>query len=185
MIRYIVSKQSISSISMSQTSRIKLSEWAKLNDYSYNGAYNLFKKGGLAGVQLTNGTILVDECQPNAVSIEKPVAKPENTKCYVYASTGNHQHHDVLVKQVNHLISYCNKHGYEIASICQEYVEEGGVGYSRPKLLELLSDLESLETHQKVLVVDESLLFDDFCQTILERLLKKCGVCLIAVGCNK
>lgn len=184
MIRYIVSKQSISSIYMSQISRIKLSEWAKLNGYSYNGAYNLFKKGGLAGVQLSNGTILVDERQPNVVSIERPSIKPENTKYYVYASTGSHQHHDVLVKQVNHLISYCNKHGYEIAHICQEYVEEGGVGGFRPKLLELLSDLESLEAHQKVLVVDESLSFDDFCQTILERFLKKCDIRLIAVGYN-
>lgn len=166
---------------MYQLNRIKLSEWAKLNGYTYNGAYNLFKKGGLTGVQLSNGTILVDERQPNAVSIEKPAAKPEHTKYYVYASTDNHQHHDVLVNQVNRLISYCNKSGFEIARICQEYVEEGGVGGSRPKLLELLSDLERLETHQKVLVVDESLSFDGFCHTVLERLLEKCDTQLVVV----
>ena len=42
---------------------IKLSEWAKLNGYSYSGAYNLFKQGKLPvrTQQLDTGTILVGD----------------------------------------------------------------------------------------------------------------------------
>lgn len=41
--------------------KIKLSKWAKLNNYTYNGAYNLFKTNGIEGaIQLSSGTILVE-----------------------------------------------------------------------------------------------------------------------------
>lgn len=41
---------------------MKLSQWAKKNNLSYNTAYRHFKAGRIAGArQLSTGTILVDE----------------------------------------------------------------------------------------------------------------------------
>ena len=41
---------------------IKLSQWAANNNYTYNGAYQLFKRGGISNTKvLPSGTILVQE----------------------------------------------------------------------------------------------------------------------------
>jgi len=55
---------------------IKLSKWAKLNDYSYRGAYGLFKAGGIPkSKQMRSGTILV-EVEPEKPSLHFPVPEP-------------------------------------------------------------------------------------------------------------
>ncbi len=40
---------------------IKLSKWAKLNDYTYRGAYGAFRNGKIEGAkQLASGAIVVE-----------------------------------------------------------------------------------------------------------------------------
>lgn len=45
---------------MDTTKRMKLSEFAKLNDLTYNSALRLFKKGEIKGIQTPSGTIRVE-----------------------------------------------------------------------------------------------------------------------------
>lgn len=45
---------------MDTTKRMKLSEFAKLNDLNYKTALALFKKGEIKGIQTTSGTIRVE-----------------------------------------------------------------------------------------------------------------------------
>lgn len=45
---------------MDTTKRMKLSEFAKLNDLKYKTALNLFKKGEIKGIQTASGTIRVE-----------------------------------------------------------------------------------------------------------------------------
>lgn len=45
---------------MDTTPRMKLSEFAKLNNLNYRSALNLFKKGEIKGVQTAGGTIRVE-----------------------------------------------------------------------------------------------------------------------------
>lgn len=41
--------------------KIKLSQWAKLNGYTYHGAHRLFKNNKIPNaIQTTTGTILVE-----------------------------------------------------------------------------------------------------------------------------
>ena len=45
---------------MDTTKRMKLSEFAKLNDLNYRTALVLFKKGEIKGIQTASGTIRVE-----------------------------------------------------------------------------------------------------------------------------
>lgn len=45
---------------MDTTKRMKLSEFAKLNDLNYKTALSLFKKGEIKGIQTPSGTIRVE-----------------------------------------------------------------------------------------------------------------------------
>jgi hypothetical protein len=50
---------------------IRLSEWARINGYSYSGAYNLFKQGKLPvkAEQLPSGTILVQDAPKTSCKV--------------------------------------------------------------------------------------------------------------------
>jgi hypothetical protein len=37
--------------------KIKLAEWARIHDYTYRGAYNVYKRGDIKGEQTPSGTI--------------------------------------------------------------------------------------------------------------------------------
>lgn len=52
---------------MDITPRMKLSEFAKLNDLNYRTALNLFRKGEIKGVQTASGTIRVEGWNPEKV----------------------------------------------------------------------------------------------------------------------
>ena len=52
---------------MDTTPRMKLSEFAKLNNLNYRSALNLFQKGEIKGIQAESGTIRVEGWNPEKV----------------------------------------------------------------------------------------------------------------------
>jgi putative resolvase len=108
---------------------MKLSQWAKKNNYTYRGAYNVFKRGLIPGArQLPTGTVIIDE----------PVTptKPEHT--VVYARVSSSENRDSLESQANRVVQYCNARGWTVHQVVKECAS--GLNDSRPKLQKIFSD---------------------------------------------
>lgn len=108
--------------------RIKLSQWAKMNDYTYRGAYNLFKNGTLSGVQTQTGTILID--------VQETVVKPEHN--VVYARVSSSENRPNLDSQADRVVQFCNAKGWIVHEIVKECAS--GLNDRRPKLSKVLSE---------------------------------------------
>lgn len=113
---------------------IKLSHWAKLNCYSYRGAFVLFQKGGIPGSkQLPSGAIVVeidDESQ-----YQQP-AKPEYN--VVYARVSSSENKSNLESQATRVSDFCTANGWIVHSVVKECAS--GLNDNRPKLLKILRD---------------------------------------------
>ena len=63
---------------------MKLSEWAKKHDYTYRGAYNVYKAGKIPNAQqLPTGTIIIDEPKTETkpkLSVKKKPFNPKEKK---------------------------------------------------------------------------------------------------------
>ena len=109
--------------------RIKLSEWAKTNNYSYKGAYRLWKSGRfpLKTIQLETGTILVEQELKSAI---------KNT--VIYCRVSSHDQKSDLDRQEERLKVFASSQGY----IVQKTFKEIGSGLNgkRNKLLSILKD---------------------------------------------
>jgi predicted site-specific integrase-resolvase len=111
---------------------IKLSQWAKNNDMSYNGAYQLFLKNQLPNsYRLVSGTIMVREnIQP---------LRAEYTAVYCRVSTPK-QKNDLL-RQVEFVETFCAAKGWVINKIYKEVAS--GLNDDR-KQLNLLLDNKNI-----------------------------------------
>lgn len=107
--------------------KIKLSEWAKLNNYTYRGAYNVFKRGDIKGEQTPSGTILI---------YEEEITKTEYN--VVYARVSSSENKDNLNSQAERISQFCNAKGW----IVNEIIKECGSGLNdkRPKLQKILEE---------------------------------------------
>jgi predicted site-specific integrase-resolvase len=106
---------------------IKLSEWAKLNNYTYRGAFGLFKRGGIPDCkQFTNGTILV--------------GKPDEKLSYnvIYARVSSSENKSNLESQALCISQFCNAKGWVINEIIKEC--GSGLNDNRPKLEKILKE---------------------------------------------
>lgn len=108
---------------------LRLSQWAKQNGYSYQGAYEMYARGQLPNaIKLPSGSIIVQEKTTDV--------KPEKTVIYCRVSTPK-QKND-LESQVERMKSFCAAHGYIVDRVYKEVAS--GLNDNRPKLAEILED---------------------------------------------
>lgn len=111
--------------------RIKLSKWAKLNGYSYHGAFRLFKKGLIKNaIQTETGSIFVDAESNNVVN-----NKDEHT--VVYARVSSTENKENLETQASRVVDFCAANGWVVNDVVKECAS--GVNDKRPKLNKILS----------------------------------------------
>lgn len=93
-------------------SSIKLSKWAKLNGYSYRGAYELYKNGGIANsYTLPSGSIMVAD--------QYPISTGGNDTI-IYARVSTPAQKNDLTRQVDYISSYCAANGWSVSKIYKE-----------------------------------------------------------------
>lgn len=112
---------------------MKLSEWARENDVSYNTAHSWFKKGILPceSKQLPTGTILVyPDKEVNDYSDEEKVV--------LYARVSSHDQKDDMRRQMDRLKDYASAKGFVVDDQVSEVAS--GLNSNRKKLGNLLSD---------------------------------------------
>lgn len=117
---------------MGGVKRVKLSQYARDNGLTYHGAYKLFKRGSLKGIQLDTGTILIDVGADEGID-------PERARVAVtYARVSSSENKDNLKSQSERLRDFAAARGLEIH---KEVLETGsGLNDTRPKLARLFDD---------------------------------------------
>lgn len=108
---------------------MKLSEYAKKNNLTYQSALRHWKNGLLNGKQLATGTIVIFEDDSEAV-------KNKIVQVATYARVSSPQNKDNLDKQQDRLIDYANAKGYKTIYNIKEI--GSGLNDSRPQLIKLL-----------------------------------------------
>ena len=108
---------------------LRLSQWAKQNGYSYQGAYEMYARGHLpSAIKLPSGSIIVQE--------QNRTIKQEKTVIYCRVSTPK-QKND-LESQVDRMKTFCLANGFVVDKVYKEIAS--GLNDSRPKLAEILED---------------------------------------------
>ena len=108
---------------------MKLSEYARKNNITYQTALRHWKNGLLNGKQLATGTIVIFDDDSEAVDF-KPL------QIATYARVSSTQNKDNLNKQQDRLIDYANAKGYKTLYNIKEI--GSGLNDSRPQLIKLL-----------------------------------------------
>lgn len=108
---------------------MKLSQWAKKNNYTYRGAFNVFHKGLIPNSrQLPTGTIVIDD-PPKEQKVEYNV---------VYARVSSSENKLNLDSQAERVSQFCNARGWVVHEIVKECAS--GLNDKRPKLQKILKD---------------------------------------------
>jgi len=110
---------------------IKLSEWAKLNSYTYRGAFNLFQQGLIEGAkQLATGTILID--------IGEKSREKKKEYVVVYARVSSSVNKPNLESQAERMVQFCNAKGWQVDEVVRECAS--GLNDKRPKLNKIFAE---------------------------------------------
>lgn len=109
--------------------RIKLSKWAKLNDYTYRGAYNLYLRGDINCIKTPTGSILVEFEETECVGSDYNV---------VYSRVSSSENKNNLERQANRVCQFCNAKGWVVNEVVKECAS--GLNDSRPKLQKILRE---------------------------------------------
>lgn len=109
--------------------KIKLSKWAEMNDYTYRGAYNLYKNGSLKTSKTKTGSILV-EVDDDGVD--------ESEYTVVYARVSSSENKKNLDTQAERVSNFCYAKGWVVNEVVKECAS--GLNDSRPKLLKIFTD---------------------------------------------
>lgn len=108
---------------------MKLSQWAKNNNYTYRGAFNVFKRGLIPNSrQLPTGTIVIDDTSKER-KIEYNI---------VYARVSSSENKINLNSQAERVSQFCNAKGWIVNEIIKECAS--GLNDSRPKLQKILRE---------------------------------------------
>lgn len=137
---------------------MKLSQYAKQNNLSYQTAWNHWKKGIINAKQLPSGTIVVEDDSEN------------NNKniCVIYTRVSSSENKLNLDSQADRLYQYAIVKGYQIYKIVKEI--GSGVNDSRPKLIDILQD-----NNYSVLIVEHKDRLTRFGFNYIETLFKSIG----------
>ena len=146
---------------------IKLTQWAKLHDYTYRGAFGLFKRGGIPNSkQLFGGAIVVEVEDETPVQVEKPEHN------VVYARVSSSENRSNLDSQAARVCQFCNAKGW----VVHEVVKECGSGLNdcRPKLDKLLKSRSATR-----LIVEHKDRLTRFGFNYIESLMTDCEIVVI------
>ena len=108
---------------------MKLSQWAKKNNYSYRGAFGLFQRG------------LIPNCSrtaTNRIRIEDISEKKRDEYNVVYTRVSSSENKPNLDSQAERVCQFCNAKGWVVHGIVKECAS--GLNDSRPKLQKILKD---------------------------------------------
>jgi len=108
---------------------MKLSEYARKNNLTYQSALRHWTIGLLNGKQLATGTIVIFDDDSEAV-------KTKTVQVATYARVSSTQNKENLDKQQERLIDYANAKGYKTLYNIKEI--GSGLNDSRPQLIKLL-----------------------------------------------
>lgn len=111
---------------------IKLSHWAKLNGYTYQGAFRLHQKGLIENTKvLPTGTILVQEEEDISIP-----SKNTTNEYIIYCRVSSSKQRDDLDRQVSRMTNFATNNGYTIKKV---YKEVGsGMNDNRQELLRMI-----------------------------------------------
>lgn len=117
--------------------KLRLSQWAKQNGYSYQGAYEMYARGQLPNaIKLPSGSIIVQE----------PSTEVKQEKTVIYCRVSTPKQKNDLESQVERMKSFCTANGFIVDKVYKEVAS--GLNDNRPKLAEILDD----ETITRVVV---------------------------------
>jgi len=135
---------------------MKLSQYAKENNLTYNAVWRQWKKGILDAKQLPSGTIVVNE---NPIS---------SNVCVLYSRVSSSQNKNNLESQADRLYQYAIAKGYQVYKNIKEI--GSGVNDARPKLIDILKD-----NNYSILVVEHKDRLTRFGFNYIETLFKSIG----------
>ena len=110
--------------------KIKLSEWAKLNSYTYRGAFNLYQRGQIPGLTKTESGALLVEIE------DGPYDQPESN--VVYARVSSSENKKNLETQADRVCQFCAAKGWVVHTVIKECAS--GLNDERPKLQKILKE---------------------------------------------
>lgn len=124
-------------MSVPKVQSIKLSEWAKLNGYSYGGALKMFHRGRIDNTrQLASGTILVEIGTAEAGS-------RDTNRAVLYSRVSTRKQEESLERQAERLEAYALGSGLKIVGDVREIAS--GMNENRSRLLGVLRDTEGFD----------------------------------------
>ena len=108
---------------------MKLSEYAKRNNITYQAAWNQFNRGLIPNAkQLPTGTIVIEEVNN----------KPKEEYTIIYARVSSSENKNNLETQAQRLQEFCIARGWIINEIIKECAS--GLNDNRPKLTKILKE---------------------------------------------
>jgi putative resolvase len=117
-------------INNSMKKEIKLSTWAKIHDYTYRGAFGLFKRGGIPNSKQTEtGAIMVEVDNKEDIKNEYNI---------VYSRVSSSENRKNLESQASRVCQFCNANGWIVNEIVKECAS--GLNDKRPKLQKILEE---------------------------------------------
>lgn len=117
---------------------IKLSQWAKDNGYTYQGAYRLYKASGLENTKvLPTGTILIQV--ENEVNTQ-PIIKTK--ECIIYCRVSSNKQKEDLERQIERMKYFATNNGYIIKKVYKEVAS--GMNDSRSELTRMLESSDNI-----------------------------------------
>lgn len=136
---------------------MKLSQYAKQNNLTYNAVWRQWKKGIIDAKQLPSGTIVVNENNNKNKNI-----------CVLYSRVSSSQNKNNLETQNDRLYQYAVAKGYQIYKSIKEI--GSGVNDTRPKLIDILTD-----NNYSILIVEHKDRLTRFGFNYIETLFKSLG----------
>ena len=147
---------------------MRLRDWAKINGYTYHGAYEMYKRGQMPNAyQLPSGTIIIEE--------NKPIKSEYNV---VYARSSTRDNASQLLEQQKRLETFCLAKGWVIHKSVKEIAS--GLNDNRKELTKILeSDLPTR------IIVEHKDRLTRFGFNYLKLFLNKQGIEIVVVNETK
>lgn len=133
--------------------KIKLSTWAKENNYSWRGAYARFKRGKIKNAfqdEDTGSIFVIVECDSdssNKFEINKNDIETNVSNVYIYARVSSFKQKDDLIRQINRIEDFSAAKGYIVNKIFKEVAS--GMSDNRKQLNKLYELCKENYTNNK------------------------------------
>ena len=133
--------------------KIKLSTWAKENNYSWRGAYARFKRGKIKNAfqdEDTGSIFVIVECDSdssNKFEINKNDIETNVSNVYIYARVSSFKQKDDLIRQINRIEDFSAAKRYIVNKIFKEVAS--GMSDNRKQLNKLYELCKENYTNNK------------------------------------